>query len=480
VTPTGDQTYRSASAGSLVLPDKVAAAATELASQLVESAPDGIVVADRHGIITLVNRRIEELFGYDRGALIGQPVEMLLPEADRQVHTAHRLRYVAGPRVRPMGGDLDLWARRSDGAKFPVEVSLSPLDPGGEQLVIATVRDVSARRVAEQQMRNMSHLFGAMSDAVFLADPDTLVFSYVNTAACVLTGYDGSELVEMTPAHLLPELDEAAVRHLATSVAGGDHRSHAVATSLRGRDGSEVTVEVEIELPPVLPDQPPQLVVLMRDITARLALEAEANASTALMALIDDRERIAGDLHDTVIQDLFAAGLELQATAMRAGAEVQPRIMETVDRLDDVIRKIRMTIFHLTERRSAGNGLRQQVTSILDESARILGFRPVLAVDGPVDTVASPAVVEQLLPTLREALSNIARHARAAAVEVELAYRAGALTMTVADDGIGLPTSPSVGDGLRNLARRAEQLRGTMTITPASPHGTVLTWSVPT
>jgi PAS domain S-box-containing protein len=124
---------------------------------LLEAAPDGVVIVDGSGVIQLVNRQTEILFGYDRAALIGQRVEMLLPQRARSVHTAHREGYVSDPRTRPMGSGLELLGRRQDGSEFPVEISLSPMrspeSDGDGALVISTVRDVTARRRAEEQLK---------------------------------------------------------------------------------------------------------------------------------------------------------------------------------------------------------------------------------------------------------------------------------------------------------------------------------------
>ncbi len=117
---------------------------------ILEAAPDGFALVDGAGVIMLVNRQTEALFGYDRTELIGRSVECLLPERVRSRHRDHRARYAADPHTRPMGMGLDLVGRRKDGTDFPVEVSLSPLD---EHRIIAVVRDITARRDAEILLR---------------------------------------------------------------------------------------------------------------------------------------------------------------------------------------------------------------------------------------------------------------------------------------------------------------------------------------
>lgn len=110
------------------------------------SSPDGILLCDADGRMREVNPRLGRMFGYERSELVGEPVELLVPEARRREHRVHREDYVANPRTRPMGLDLELKGRRKDGSIFPVEISLSPLAGESGLLIIATVRDVSARR----------------------------------------------------------------------------------------------------------------------------------------------------------------------------------------------------------------------------------------------------------------------------------------------------------------------------------------------
>jgi diguanylate cyclase (GGDEF)-like protein/PAS domain S-box-containing protein len=121
--------------------------------QLVETAPDGIVVVDARGVIRLANRQAETLFGWRRGDLVGKPIEVLVPDRVRGAHPDHRARYMASPRTRPMAAGLELTARKTDGSEFPVDISLSPLDTGEELWVSAAIRDATARKRAEAELR---------------------------------------------------------------------------------------------------------------------------------------------------------------------------------------------------------------------------------------------------------------------------------------------------------------------------------------
>ncbi|MDE2304134.1 MAG: PAS domain S-box protein [Gammaproteobacteria bacterium] len=120
---------------------------------LLDAAPDAIVAADESGAIVYANRQIERLFGYRREEILGQPIEMLLPQRYRGAHPGFRRGYAAAPRVRPMGGGLDLYARRSDGSEFPVEISLSPFPTAQGLLVSSAIRDVTERRAMLEELR---------------------------------------------------------------------------------------------------------------------------------------------------------------------------------------------------------------------------------------------------------------------------------------------------------------------------------------
>ena len=133
---------------------------------LIDAMPDGLVVADRAGRIVLVNTQTESLFGYPRDALVGQAIEILLPERFRERHVLQRDVYLAAPHTRPMGAGLDLVGRRRDGTEMPVEISLSPLAPGGGPLVVASIRDVTARRQADAHLRKVEARYRTLIEKI--------------------------------------------------------------------------------------------------------------------------------------------------------------------------------------------------------------------------------------------------------------------------------------------------------------------------
>ena len=467
-----------AAAGDTLRPLSEAELTDEVIWGLVDAAPDGLVMVDDQGLILLVNRQAEEIFGYDRGELLGLPVETLIPPDLRSVHTAHRTRYRADPRVRAMGTGLDLRGYRKDGTEFPLEISLSPLRTGGQLRVIAAVRDVSERKAAEARAREIQEVLDATPDGVFIFEPASLRFSYVNKGATAHLGYAHDELLTMTLLHFSPELTASDFRALVHAVEEMPGASTTYTTTHRRKDGTDMPVEVILQS--AMPDaegHPQFLVALVRDITERVESEDQLRRAQTELDTLEDRERIARDLHDTVIQRLFAAGLALQATASRIRDEdVERRIEDVVDQLDETIRELRYAIFGL-ESRGAGAGLREQIVRVLSEEQKGLGFEPKLIIGGSLESVGEDAAA-QLLPTLRETLSNVARHARATSAEVTVDVGPD-LTLRVLDDGVGVGDDPGTGKGIRNMESRAERLGGTLRITQRDPSGTVLEWKVP-
>jgi signal transduction histidine kinase len=215
-------------------------------------------------------------------------------------------------------------------------------------------------------------------------------------------------------------------------------------------------------------------------IQAAIALElAEHREQAERVAVFEDRDRIARDLHDLVIQRLYATGMSLQGTmSLISAPDAADRVSRAVDALDETIREIRSSIFAL-QARPEGQvpGLRARVLAVADEMTPMLGFPPTLQLDGRLDDDVPQDVAEQLLSAVREALSNVARHAGASRVEVSV-RAADDLSLVVADDGSGLK-GVTRRSGLANLEERAAQLGGSMHVDSVPGGGTTVSWRIP-
>jgi signal transduction histidine kinase len=203
---------------------------------------------------------------------------------------------------------------------------------------------------------------------------------------------------------------------------------------------------------------------------------ARARTDQIALAQAEDHDRIAGDLHDHVIQDLFALGMRMQGHAARCDPAAAEQVNGYVDTLDEIINKIRTSIFGLRRPRAAPAGLPARVMEIIDEHTAQLGFTAGIRFTGPLDPGPDEALAHDILAVTREALSNCARHARATAVTISLVLRDGLITLGVTDNGRGLGT-PACSSGLSSMRRRAERNGGTFRLTTPAHGGTHLAWT---
>ena len=300
----------------------------------------------------------------------------------------------------------------------------------------------------------------------------------VNRQMRELFGYESDEMLALTIDELVPERFRRAHRVDRTSY-GDAPRTRAMGSGTllfgRRKDGGEFPVE--ISLSPVPSADGPRIVAIVRDVTQRIEAEDRLRQAEREVNLLEDRERIARDLHDLVIQRLFAAGMSLQAAQARSKQEeVTSRILTVVEDLDDTIRELRSVIFGLQADLRA-SGLRSQILRTVAEGSRSLGFEPHVRLDGLIDTL-DETIATELVATLREALSNVARHADAGSVDVVLECESD-VVLRVVDDGRGIPVTPRGGSGIINVTERASLLGGRCRVTRRPEGGTMLEWSVP-
>jgi PAS domain S-box-containing protein len=441
-----------------------------------EHSPDAIVVVDAAGVIELVNPKAEEMFGYEAADMTGQPVELLVPREWAASHQVHRRAYIGEPRVRLMGQPRSqLHGRRADGTDFPVEISLSPVRSDEGLRVLACVRDVTDRVRLETQTRRVSDALDAVHEAVFMFEPDSLRFTYVNDGAVEQVGYSRAELLDgMTPLQINPEFTAESFRTMISRLVAGERNSLTFNTTLLRKDHDEVVVEVALQYHRSDGSLDGVMVALARDITDRHAAELRARADREARRVAEDRERIGRDLHDVVIQRLFAAGMRLQS-ALPDPELLAQRSDETIAELDETIAVIRKTIFALTDKGTSSPSKRIQETA--DAHTDRTGVMVDVELSGDVDGI-DDLVMAGLQASLTEALSNVARHA--AAQEVRVSVDVGEeVVLQVTDDGVGITGSPTPGFGLPNIEARAVELGGQFTISRGPEGGTRVEWRVP-
>ena len=411
----------------------------------------------------------------------------------------------------------------ANGHEVDIAVSVSPLrDSGGAvRGYSAMARDIAERKAAETELRRLlAQEERLQRQHAASAEIRLAMLSGASLPECLrLICQRGSELVECPVVAICVRDGElrivAAVGPAApmvgTVLPAGSSLAEEVIMADRPLEFSRRTDRSRVEVPGSLPDGPilgvpiavggatvgalmlvravdggpfrPDVRVFAESLSAQASLALEfdrARSDREEMALMGDRERIARDLHDHVIQRLFAAGMGLQASASLVGEpRAQKRLAEIVDQLDETIRDIRNTIFGLSAPLGGTEGLRAKIRGLAAEAEASLGFAPSVSFDGPVDIGVPGPVVPHVLACVREGLSNAARHAHATAVEVRVVLSGAALTVTVADDGQGLG-SPTRSSGLANLDERARLLGGSFAISARPEGGTVLEWRVGT
>lgn len=314
-------------------------------AELLEALPDAIVMVDADGRIVYGNSLLEQLSGYPVQELMGKPIELLVPERFRSSHVAERSHYTEDPRPRPMGANLQISMRRKDGAEFPADISLSPLQTPEAMNIVAAVRDATERQ---------------------------------------------------------------------------------------------------------------------------------------RLALLDERERIAKELHDGVIQSLYAVGMTLQATQARADAEpVRTRLDGAIESIDAAIRDLRSYIFGLRPGILVDRQLDQALRELGREFEARSGVVMVVEVD-PAIAAHLASSSTQVIQMAREGLSNVARHAQATTCRLSLVRRGQEAVLEIDDDGRGFDTGQiASGMGLNNLKARAQSMRGEVVVTSLPGQGSTLAIHLP-
>jgi PAS domain S-box-containing protein len=314
-------------------------------------------------------------------------------------------------------------------------------------------------------------------DGVVITDADGRI-RFVNRSGQELFGYRADELVGQ-PIEILVPLESRAEhdRHRDRYLDSPVRRPMGLGVDLsaRRRDGHEFPAE--ISLSPVSDGSGSYVVAVVRDVTERRRIRNALTAAQSKLAISDDRERIARNLHDTVIQRLFATGLALESSLGRA--DLEERAEQAISSIDAAIRELRTAIFSL-RRAPDAVGLADALRLSAEEARRIIEGHLRVDVATELDRIDRPDLREELLAVVREALSNLARHAHADEATLRVTLSDGDVVVEVGDNGVGFdPADPRSGQGLSSLAARAANRGGSCRVVSAMGQGTRLEWRVP-
>ena len=501
--------------------------ARSIQHQLIESAPDAVVGVDEVGTIVLVNAQAERLFGYDRNELVGEPIEMLVPDSVRPDHPGHVSGFFLNPRTRPINVALGLRGRHWLGHEFPCEISLSVLETGRGTVALAAIRDVTERTRADEELRRAFRRLEATTeiaraiggeteletvlDAIVergraLVEANGLVVMLVEGEGLVVAATAGNVEAGIRGMHVpLAGLTASAVRTLEPQRVDELKGLSGVPEARDGASGPSAAIVVPLEFRgsalgvvaafdrrdgPSFSEEDERLLLAFAASAATAVATARDVAQDRLRRTIEaaehERKRWARELHDETLQGLGALRVAL-ASALRGDSleSIRAVVSTAVDEIAEEIRSLRSLISELRPAALDELGLAAAIDALSERSANVVG----LEMDSQVDVGRGSEEAGRLAPELestlyrlvQEALTNVAKHARAERVRIRVSEGEGYVDVEVSDDGVGFdPEAATGGFGLLGMRERVAMAGGTIEINSMPGQGATVLARLPT
>ena len=464
---------------------------------ILESVPDAMVIVSATGVIEQVNTQTEKLFGYQRGELISQMVEVLVPDRFRPMHESQRAKIAFHPYARPMDAGLHFAGRRKDGTEFPVDISLAPLETDEGVKTIAAIRDIARRALAEEAQRKSEQLFRGLldsaPDAMVIVDTNGII-QVVNAQTERLFGYSRAELRDLSVDLLLPERFRTAhVRHRVGYLSKPQARPMGADLELYGRRKDGTEFPVDISLSPMEAESGLLVIAAVRDVTERREAKKKLDESFEIVqrqrlfarliaAQEEERLRIASDIHDDTIQAMTATSLRMQQLRRHLADADQ---IELLTRLEDAVResivRLRRLMFDLRPASLDRSGLAAALRELLERLQE--ETRLTFTLENHLSAEPSGGIRTALYRIAQEALVNVKKHAAATRVDIELRSVGSGCRVRIQDDGRGFDveaTDSRPGHlGLVSMRERAQIAGGWWLVRSPAEGGTVVEFWLP-